>query len=587
MKGSTIMRVGRLGGGILTLAASWGLLHADAIVVTRAMTATTIAEIFIDEEAVTVELEIGLPDLEAFRNLMPDSLYERMGYEPEPLAKRLARFYRQDLVLRAGDGPPLVPRVDEISGRPRVRRDAITGEPLAVEVGDDELVVFARFVYPLPRRPASLSITPPQSEGGGATATIGFVTYHHGLPVNDFRYLGTTETLELDWGDPWYSRFDNRNLRRQFDAPMSVFLYIEPYEVRKEIVVRPRDLQQWTDLGLEGREIIPAEEQAEIKRRAGEFLLQGAPVMVDGKKAEGELDRIHFIRRTLRRTGIIEPPEDLDLISATLGVIFVYPIGGLPDEVTVEWDLFSDRIQRVPCAATDEAGGLPSFLTPEYPQLTWQNFLTNPTVPTLVEVQTPSRGLGWVFIALASVGGLGLVVVGFRLGRGFLRGPRPSWKAWSATVVLLGVVAFAAPRAVTASTVSSDEARAIVSGLLENVYRAFDYRDESAIYDTLEKSVAGDLLTEIYLETRRSLEIENQGGARAKVKQIEMLDSTHDSSSGDFGFESRSTWKVSGSVGHWGHLHLRTNQYKARITVKALDGAWKITDLELLEEQRL
>ena len=31
------------------------------------------------------------------------------------------------------------------------------------------------------------------------------------------------------------------------DAPLSVFLYVEPFEVRKEIVVRPRDLQQWID----------------------------------------------------------------------------------------------------------------------------------------------------------------------------------------------------------------------------------------------------------------------------------------------------------------------------------------------------
>ena len=42
------------------------------------------------------------------------------------------------------------------------------------------------------------------------------------------------------------------------------------------------------------------------------------------------------------------------MVSATLGVIFVYPTDGLPDEVTMEWDLFSDRIQVVPTTATDE-----------------------------------------------------------------------------------------------------------------------------------------------------------------------------------------------------------------------------------------
>jgi hypothetical protein len=37
------------------------ILSADAILVTQAMTATTIAEVFVEEEAVTVELEIQAP----------------------------------------------------------------------------------------------------------------------------------------------------------------------------------------------------------------------------------------------------------------------------------------------------------------------------------------------------------------------------------------------------------------------------------------------------------------------------------------------------------------------------------------------
>jgi len=40
-------------------------------------------------------------------------------------------------------------------------------------------------------------------------------------------------------------------------------------------------------------------------------------------------------------------------------------------------------------------------------------------------------------------------------------------------------------------------------------------------------------------------------------------------------------------VGHWGHIHQRKNQYQARVTVKAIEGAWKITNLELLQEERL
>jgi hypothetical protein len=571
----------------LVLAGACGLAFGDAIVRTQAMKATTIAEFFVGEASTTVELEIGLQDIEGFRNLTPDAIYERMGYDPEPLEKRLVRFFEQDLTLHAEGGPPVRGRVEEIYARPRVRRDEISGEPLPVAEDDEEIVVFARLVYETPRRPRTLTLSPPRTEAGFPSATIGFVAYHLGLPVNDFRYLGTGEILQLDWSDPWYSRFDNRNLKRQYDAPMSAFLYVEPYEVRKEIVLRPRDLQQWTDLGLDGVDVIPAERQAEIKQRVADFLSGISEVTIDGRTAEGALDRIHFIRRSLRKMGVIDPPEDLDAISATVGVIFVYPTDGLPQEVTMKWELFNERITRVPAAATDEAGGLPSILTPDDPVLVWQNFLTNPTIPGLVEVQTPSRGGAWAYLAVGVVGVIGLLVIGFRHGRGIFRGSRPSWTVATVAVALIAVVAFSIPRAMTASAVSEEDAGAVVTSLLENIYRAFDYRDENVIYDTLERSVSGDLLTRIYLETRRSLEIENQGGARAKVQEIEMLESSHQPLDRGHGFESRSTWTVAGSVGHWGHIHRRTNQYEARVVVEAIDGVWKVTDLELLQEERL
>ena len=42
-----------------------------------------------------------------------------------------------------------------------------------------------------------------------------------------------------------------------------------------------------------------------------------------------------------------------------------------------------------------------------------------------------------------------------------------------------------------------------------------------------------------------------------------------------------------GSVGHRGHIHIRKNQYEADIAVEPVDGAWKITGLELPEEKRI
>ncbi|MDP2577459.1 MAG: hypothetical protein Q8W48_07075 [Candidatus Palauibacterales bacterium] len=563
------------------------LMQADPLMITRAMTASTIAQIYIEEDAVAIELEIGVSDLRGFRNLLPDAIYERLGYEPEPIARRLPRFFREDLTIRPDGGLPVPGRVVDMAARPRVRRDEITGEPLPLVDGEGETVIYARLVYPLDRRPAVLNIAPPRTKVGGAAANIGFVVYHRDLPVNDFRYLGVDETLRLDWDDPWYSVFDNRNLRRQYNSPISAYLYIEPYEVRKEIVLRPKDLQQWVDLGLEGKESITVEEQEEVKRKVVEFLAQRNPVTIDGQPVEGTLDRAHFIYRTLRTSGVIDPPRELDLVSATLGVIFVYPVDGLPQEATMKWELFGPRIQRVPTSATDEAGPLPFFVTPDDPVVRWQNFLKNPTLPGLVEVQTPPRGSGILFTLSALIAGAGLLWLALRHGKAAIRGELPSRKVTLVASALAVVLAVAVPAGVKSSRVSDRDAEAIVAALLKNTYRAFDYRDENRIYDALEKSAAGELLTDIYLETRRSLEIENQGGARAKVKEVEVLSAVHSPLDGELGFVTLATWNVSGSVGHWGHIHQRTNQYEARFTVQAIDGVWKITGLELLQEQRL
>ena len=82
-------------------------------------------------------------------------------------------------------------------------------------------------------------------------------------------------------------------------------------------------------------------------------------------------------------------------------------------------------------------------------------------------------------------------------------------------------------RAVRPSWPSDQKADEVVLALLENVYRSFDYRDESVIYDSLARSVTGELLTDTCLETRRSLELENQGGTRAKAKDVEIVESHH------------------------------------------------------------
>ncbi len=583
------------------------LVRSDALVITMAMNATSVAEFFVEEDGVTVQLEIGVADLMGFKDLLPDEIYEVLmraasGSESgseggsgseleaglEPLEERLPRFFRDDLRIVPDAGQPIVGRVLEVESSRRLPRDQVTGDPLPV--GPDyegEPVILARLFYPFVGRPQTLTFDAPTAESGAVDANVGFVVYHRGLHVNDFRYLATGMTLDLDWDDPWYSSFESRSLRRQFYAPINGFLYIEPFEVRKEIVVRPKDLQTWVDLGLEpGQEVITVAEQEEIKRRAAEFLATRLAVTIDGQPAVGELDRVHFIFRTLRTSGVIDPPQDLPVVSATLGVIFVYPTDSLADEVTMHWDLFGERFQSVPTSATDEAGGLPYVVTPDDPVLKWTNFLTNPTVPGLVKVESPppawTRWVGYV----AMLTGFALVGMAIRQ-RGALLRRQASRVVVGGLVALALTTGFGSYQALYATRFSEEAVARVLDGLLENVYRAFDYRREEVIYDSLENTVSGALLTQIYLETRRSLELENQGGARAKVQDVEILEASYEALPSGTGFTTEARWNVTGSVGHWGHIHKRINQYRAVITVESIDSAWRITGLEVLEEERI
>jgi hypothetical protein len=553
---------------------------ADAIVRSQAMFADTIAEYFVEDDHVRLELEIGVNDAGAFRNLLPDVLYQRLDFGDTPLKERLQRFTAEDMQVLVGD-TPLAGAITEIGPGTRLLRDEITGEVLPTPEDQEVVVIRATVVYPFEERPDSLTLVPPRETG---MANIGFVLYHKGVAVNDYRYLAAGQTVNLDWQDAWYSSFPERGMRRQYYSSMTGFIYVEPYEVRKEIIVRPADIQQYVDLGLEGETTIPAERHEEIKDKVVAFLADHFPVKIDGQAVEGSIDRVNFLRRTLRNSVVVDN-QDLDLLPATMGVIYVFPTDGLPDNVEMEWDLFTEKTPTIPVAAVDQAGPLPTILEPGFNVLRWENFLRFPELPTLVELTRPpaliQRISGWARLPMLVLS----IVVLVQLIRS-LRiqhiSVRKAALAWLPLVALTAIL-FYQHRQVD---LDDERLQRLVGDLLHNVYRAFDYRGEEVIYDVLEQSVSGELLTDIYLETQKGLELANQGGARVKVKSTTVSDVELLGRSGNE-LTVASNWNVSGSVGHWGHIHQRTNGYRANLQISEIDGAWKLTGLEILEEQRL
>jgi hypothetical protein len=566
--------------------------HADAIVVTRAMKASTIVEIFVDENQVRAEIEVGAEDLLAFRNVLPDELYEKLTGATQPLADRLDLFLKKDWVFQ-GDGENIAGRVERIVPGTRVVRDEVTGEPLANQPADAERVVLVELRYPLDHRPKKLTIRRPLTlDDRHAQANIGFVVYHQGIAVNDFRYLSQEETLQLDWSDPWYTQFERKTLRRRYAEPAAAFLYVENFELRKEIVIRPKDLQSWVDLGLSDNSIIKSEQREGIREKAAQFLNLHTPVEIDGRVVPGTLDRIHFIQRTLRTSGVVESGEDIDLNTALLGAIFVYPIDSLPEKVTMGWDLFNDRITQVPAVATDQAGGLPSIIEPDDSVLVWQNFLTNPTTPAMMSVQPPHEPRALHLPIVSVIFGLLAIIPLAKLVR---RKSLDRIGVSKHVLVLCGLflvcvlcIPFRVSIPIEArQPLETEQADSVLASLLHNVYRAFDRRGESLVYDRLAVSITGELLTDVYLQTRQGIELENQGGARVQVKEVNIESMEAEILADQPGFRSTCRWTVTGSVGHWGHTHQRTNQYEAVFRIEPVEGRWKITSMELVEQLRI
>lgn len=578
-------------------------VNADWINLSGAENAPNIAEIHINDNHVKIDLEIFVNDMVNFDRLIPDDFFKGSDIKRPPLENRMRQFSNKDLQIITDDGEKLQAALKLIEARFRRERPSpyagkinpftrqiIPGPP------EDKRVLYAELVYPFKKKPVSLTIIPPMDEKFNVSkVSIGFITYHNRVPINDFRYLSEPSTLNLDWDDPWYSAFDKKALKRWQRGGVMSFLYIEPYEVRHEILARVKDLSAWIDLGLRGDEFIEADENEPLKKRVGEFFLKQDKVLIDGKQLRPILDRTAFVKYSMTGSTFLVQPERLPINTAMVGVIITYLTQNIPNEVTSEWNLWSDRIQKVPADAIDPAGPFPGYVTPDDNVLTWKNFLKTYQPPTVVRIEL-DESLTTMKIPFFSVLCLiGLVPLGIQIRRQRKNAGSIGVHIALALLLIAGSVllypfmkvAVAKPVAL-ASKMTDEDAVIVLNSLLKNIYRSFDFREEEDVYDRLATSASGDLLSDIYLQNRKSLVVTQAGGARARVKSVEVLavDVKH-LDDRPLGLLFRAKWTAMGTVGHWGHIHTRKNQYDANITVEPVEGAWKITGLELLEEKRI
>lgn len=532
-----------------------------------------LAEVQVEDKVVTVDLRLredGLPRLRALLDLAAEvPVSEIAGQILHIVADR-----RAIPEVR----PTAVTRVDPS------KNDRRGGEPYYQ----------AEMTIPLASRPRVLNLIPPDR----ADKELGLVVLHKGVPVADLAPLSKPVRLQLDWSDPWRSRFDDAERARRHTEPRS-FLYVEPYEVRHELLLRLQDLLPGLDFSPLDPHRVEGGERERLKHAIGDLLLHRNPLRLDGSTATPRLDRIEFVRYRREGVEIVTDGEPLDSASAVVGAILVYLTERPASKIELSWELFAagEPSRSVSLQLDDET--FDADMTRRDPVFRWSREEALGISPAQDALPTTARSTEAASASdalLLRAAGIALAAaVGWRWRRSRLLPPGAGAQL-GLTLAVAGCVAFypeiARFSAHAGSSVPAflgEEAmKTELQALLHNVYRAFELPEEEAAYDRLAMSLSGEILEDVYLRQRRSLLQRVKGlGGDGRVRRVEVLASDIESVDPESGrCTVAARWIAHGSVSHWGHSHPRSTLYSARLALnRTEDGRLKITDLAFTEER--
>lgn len=393
--------------------------------------------------------------------------------------------------------------------------------------------------------------------------------------------------------------------RHPVDGPdVDVRIQVQNEAVRFQIVMNLAYVDEIVDTPREDEFAIQDTEHASIRKVIFDFLKESNKLVVDGVPVQPldrsfevyppDMDMLPLFPRTMEK-GLTRVKLALD-----------YPCKSPPKQVAFAWGEFpvnraletpTDK-RRIEIKAHLIARGLDEIvpLTAEEPEYTWHD--TGASVADrFLAVPEPVRREP-LPIPLVSAALLALLLVSFA-SRAFRR--RAGRVALFAATVLLsawlcrGVAVVDAPNPfdTSPSLPNAEQAAAIFRPLHQNIYCAFDYVEESEIYDALAQSVDGKLLDELYNQVYRSLIMHEEGGAVSRVEAVRPVTSTVEtigqlpSYDERPGFQVHARWQVDGVVRHWNHAHYRTNEYEARYTVVQADAGWRIADHKILAQKRM
>jgi hypothetical protein len=354
--------------------------------------------------------------------------------------------------------------------------------------------------------------------------------------------------------------------------------------------------------------VVQPESQQSIRTQAGKLGSDWCRLIADETEAQGKLTSVALVKGKPGNTLPMQEGERAAVNELMVGFVYEFSIPGGPAKVELRFKPFQAPVTQLPVTFFFGSQSEQQTLAGMVPIARWINNQRLPKPKPLAELPVITQPDAYSFPFVSTIWilfGIALFIWVDVKGKKFPGGIIPFIAAWAIGVVMTWNMSVTindpfAKRPTAIQTPAAAEA--ILTPLLKNVYRAFDYRTEQDIYDRLNHSVEGDLLRKLYLQTVQALTLEGQDGTRTSISELSVdvgddgdgrkpndwkTKSDESVQTTDNGFVATCQWTAMGTVGHWGHQHTRVNRYKAKVTVQPIKTEWKLTDLEVVEERRL
>lgn len=577
------------------------------------------ANVYVNHTRTTMKLKCFAEDLELLQGIeaMQDGFYD--SEELVDATKDHAEYLAERITFRNAKGELLEPKVTEI-----IDIEFPEGGIAAGKLMEHTMGFVIEYRYPDNAKPEFLTIEQKMvAEGQLLPSEFKVLLKQAGsdTPFVKMMKPSQPETFSFDWERPvlneddsaedwedWFAEQRTKSLGITSYSSVYSFIYITDYEVRHEILIPLATLATLMDLERADDNFLEIDEQEAASEKIKKYFSVGNPVTIDGVQVSPVFDRVDFYGLDLRDFAMQAEKRKVSMANGRVGLIISYSTKGRPTDVEVGWDKFNNMIKTVDGVV---------FIGDKVEKTQFSMFLSDNTFRWTAPDRKPLPEITGISSTLdlspyqqpklkapfASIGLLAFSVLIFFVGTILSTVRKPCFGIAAMLMIgslLLYVGKFETEinhpnKSAKPFRMPDEDSTQVFAQLHKNLFRAFDYRDESDVYDALAQSVSGEELRRIYLQINESLKVEEQGGAIARINEVVLLDGHQVEASppegpaenpeqNPFRFKYVGSWKLDGTIEHWGHIHQRETKFDGEFDIELVDDAWKITRMQVVDQ---